>query len=138
MSDFRFSQRSRDRLRGVHPDLIQVMGLAITRSPLDLTILEGPRSVETQEKNVASGASQTMNSKHLLTHHQCYNDHSGELMLCRAVDVAPYVDGAVSWAWPHYDVISPVIKQAASDLGIAVTWGGDWSTFRDGPHWQLR
>ena len=30
-----------------------------------------------------------------------------------------------------------VVKQAAAELGIPIEWGGDWRTFKDGPHWQL-
>ena len=134
MSNFKFSPRSRTRLIGVHADLAMVMGLAITRTPLDLTVLEGPRTLETQEGYVASGASMTMNSNHLLTDH---GTAAGVVKLCRAIDIAPYVNGAVSWAWPHYDVIAPVIKQAAADLGVVIKWGGDWSSFKDGPHWEL-
>ena len=134
MSNFKFSQLSITRLIVVHTDLVLVMGLAITRTPLDLTVLEGPRTIETQEKYVASGASMTMDSNHLLTEHKTA---AGEILLCRAVDIAPYVNGSVSWAWPHYDVIVPVIKQAAADLGVVIKWGGDWSNFKDGNHWEL-
>ena len=131
---FTFSERSRFRLVGVHPDLVLVLGLAIQRSPLDLTVIEGPRNNTQQKKNVENGASQTLDSNHLLTAHDTTAEQTA---LCRAVDVAPYVDGSISWAWTHYDTIAPVIKQAAIDLGIEVTWGGDWSSFRDGPHWEL-
>ena len=136
MSGFKFSQRSRDRLNGVHPDLAMVIGVAITRSTIDMTIVEGPRTLEQQAINVANGASQTMHSDHLLTDHDCYVDKSGVLQMCRAVDVAPYVDGTTSWHWPHYHVLAPIIKQAAKDLGIAIKWGGDWKN-PDGPHWYL-
>jgi len=26
---------------------------------------------------------------------------------------------------------------AAADLGVQIIWGGDWLTFRDGPHFEL-
>ncbi|MBL4785095.1 MAG: peptidoglycan-binding protein [Cohaesibacteraceae bacterium] len=29
------------------------------------------------------------------------------------------------------------MKKAAEELGVAIEWGGDWKTFRDGPHFQL-
>ena len=124
---FYFGPRSLLRMRGVHPDLVRVMKRAIKSSPLDLIILEGVRSIERQQKLYASGASQTMNSRHIIQ-----TDGWGH-----ALDVAPYVDRKASWHWPHYYRIAPVIKLAAELEGVDVVWGGDWKTFHDGPHWQL-
>lgn len=115
-------KRSRERLAGVHADLIIVMATAIQRTEIDFTVLEGLRTEERQGRLVESGASKTMNSRHLTGH---------------AVDVAPYVDGEVRWDWPLYERLSKTIKQAARDCGIPIEWGGDWTTFKDGPHWQL-
>tara|TARA_R110000782_G_scaffold218427_1_gene305824 strand:- start:34342 stop:34845 length:504 start_codon:yes stop_codon:yes gene_type:complete len=119
---FKFSQRSLDRLKGLHPDLVSVMTLALERSTLDFTVLEGVRTMERQRQLVDKGASTTLNSRHLTGH---------------AVDVAPYADGSVSWDWPLYHKLSPIIKKAADDLGVDIEWGGDWTSFKDGPHWQL-
>lgn len=119
---FKFSERSRERLKGVHPDLVSVMELALTKTPVDFTVLEGLRTLDRQKQLVKSGASQTMNSRHLTGH---------------AVDIAPLLNGQVSWDWPLYHRIAPVVKQAARELGVPIDWGGDWTTFKDGPHWQL-
>jgi hypothetical protein len=62
----------------------------------------------------------------------------------RAVDVAPYV-GGISWDWQHYYPLAEHVKtvwqrlqQDGKTTGqYKLTWGGDWSSFRDGPHWQL-
>lgn len=119
---FRLSQRSKDRLQGVHPDLVAVMELAIKRTPVDFTVLEGLRTEERQRKLYASGASKTLNSRHLTGH---------------AVDVAPYADGEISWHWPHYYPLAATIKDCAYEIGVKIEWGGDWTSLRDGPHWQL-
>lgn len=119
---FKLSQRSKDNLQGVHPDLVAVVNLAIKRSPVDFTVLEGLRTEERQRKLFASGASKTLSSRHLTGH---------------AVDIAPYVDGEVSWHWPHYYPLSATIKECAHELGVEIEWGGDWTSFKDGPHWQL-
>jgi peptidoglycan L-alanyl-D-glutamate endopeptidase CwlK len=29
------------------------------------------------------------------------------------------------------------MKQAATDLNVPIVWGGDWKSFRDGPHFEL-
>ena len=119
---FGFGKRSRRRMQGLHPDLVAVMELALSRSAIDFTVIEGLRSIERQRKLVKSGASRTLKSRHLTGH---------------AIDVAPLLDGRVSWDWPLYYQIAPVIKGAAADLGVDLDWGGDWQTFKDGPHWQL-
>jgi peptidoglycan L-alanyl-D-glutamate endopeptidase CwlK len=110
------------RLQGVHPDLVKVVRLAITKTPVDFTVLEGLRTKERQAVLFKQGATRTMNSRHITGH---------------AVDLAPVIDGKVSWDWPLYHKLAPVMKAAAKELGVAITWGGDWTTFKDGPHWEL-
>lgn len=41
---FRFSKRSRDRMKGVHPDLIAVAERAIEITPIDFLVTEGVRT----------------------------------------------------------------------------------------------
>lgn len=65
---FRFSMRSLDRLKGVHPHLVEIMHEAIKTTHIDFTVLEGLRSTDRQRKLVKSGASKTMNSRHLTGH----------------------------------------------------------------------
>ena len=59
---FKLSQRSLSKLEGVHPKLVEVVKLAITKSPLDFSISEGLRTVERQKELVAQKKSQTMKS----------------------------------------------------------------------------
>lgn len=115
-------QRSLSRLEGVHPDLVRVVKRAAAMSDLDFTVLEGLRTIAKQREYVAKGASKTMNSRHLTGH---------------AVDIAPMIDGEVRWDWPLYHKLAPVFKAAAAAEGVPITWGGDWRTFKDGPHWEL-
>lgn len=122
MSNYQLSERSLARLEGVKPDLVRVVKRAIEITAIDFTVLEGVRTEERQRELVASGASQTMNSRHL----------TGD-----AVDLAPYVGGQVSWDWPLYYELEKYIKRAADIEGVVVEWGGDWKSFKDGPHWQL-
>lgn len=121
------SARSLERLEGAHSDLAQVIKAAAARSSIDFTVLEVIRSIEDQRKKVAAGASRTMKSRHLAS-------ADGK---SRAVDIAPLLGGKVSWDWPLYNKLAPIIKAAAAELGVPIEWGGDWRTFKDGPHWQL-
>lgn len=119
---FSLGSRSLQRLEGVHPDLVKVVKRAIELTSIDFTVLEGLRTVERQKQLVAKGASKTMNSRHITGH---------------AVDIAPLVDGEVRWDWPLFHKLAPAMKQAAKELNVPIIWGGDWRTFKDGPHWEL-
>lgn len=119
---FKLGKRSIERLQGVHPDLVRVVERAIELSTVDFTVLEGLRSPERQQILVASGSSQTLNSRHITGH---------------AVDLGAWVDNQVDWSWPLYHQIANAMKAAANELGIAIVWGGDWKTFKDGPHFEL-
>lgn len=118
---YKLGARSLERLEGVHPDLVAVVKLAIQKTEIDFTVLEGLRTKERQVQLVASGASRTMNSRHLTGH---------------AVDLGAMLNGKVEWSWPLYDKIAKAMKESAEELNIPVEWGGDWK-MKDGPHWQL-
>ncbi|MDZ4737682.1 MAG: M15 family metallopeptidase [Rhodospirillaceae bacterium] len=122
MPGFNLGRRSRDRLKDVHRDLVRVVERAIALSDVDFTVLEGMRSVTRQKALVAAGASRTMNSRHLTGH---------------AVDLGAHVDGELRWDWPLYHRIADAMKCAAEELGVQIEWGGDWHSFKDGPHFQL-
>lgn len=119
---YSLSKRSLERLHGVHPKLIQLMKEAIKESPYDFMITCGKRSLSEQKRLVAQGKSQTMNSYHLVG---------------KAVDIALIVDGTVNWEFALYRQVANHIKNKAKELGIKITWGGDWKTLKDGPHFQI-
>lgn len=124
---FALSSRDHQRLFGVHPDLVRVIERAADLSDIEFTVIEGVRTVDRQKQLVAKGASQTMNSRHI----KAANGFS------HAVDIAPVIDGRISWDWPLYHRLAPIVKKAAKDEGVPIEWGGDWKSFKDGPHWQL-
>lgn len=117
-----------NKLDGVKDDLKRVAYRAAELCPFDIVVLEGVRTYERQVQLVERGASRTLRSKHL----------TGD-----AVDLAPMLDTdndgdtEISWHWPHYHELAQYVKTAAEELGVEIEWGGDWKTFKDGPHWQL-
>lgn len=111
--------RSRQRLSGVHPDLVAVVKRAIQITEQDFTVLEGIRNINRQRELFKAGKSTTMNSRHLTGH---------------AVDLAPW---PISWEWEGFYPIAEAMKQAAEELDVAIVWGGDWKSFPDGPHFEL-
>lgn len=117
---FKLGARSLERLKGVHPDLVAVVKLAIQKTEIDFTVLEGLRTIDRQKTLVASGASRTMNSRHLTGH---------------AVDLAPL---PIDWSnRERFRVVADAVKTAAEELSIEIEWGGDFKTFSDMPHFQL-
>ena len=52
---FIFGKRSRERLVGVHPDLIIVMSFAIYETDLDFAVIEGMRTLERQKETGQAG-----------------------------------------------------------------------------------
>ncbi len=134
---YKLGKRSWERLHGVHPDLVYIVSNAIKISEVDFTVLEGVRSKQRQVSLVESGASKTLNSRHITGH---------------AVDLGAIIDGRVAWDWPLYHKIAEAMFQIAKCAGrhnrihsnggegepfSVIEWGGHWSKFRDGPHFQL-
>lgn len=124
---YKLGDKSRAKLVGVHPDLVKVVEKAIEITSVDFIVTEGIRDVVRQRKLVDAGASRTMLSRHI----------PGSDGYGHAVDLAAWVDNQVDWSWPLYDKIAIAMKDAASYLKIPLEWGGDWATFKDGPHFQL-
>ena len=116
---YTLSKTSLNKLQGVHPDLVKVVERAIKITTQDFSVGEGLRSIVRQKELVAKGASTTMKSRHITGH---------------AVDLFPY---PVSWDWKYFYPIAEAMKQAAKELNVDLKWGGDWKSFKDGPHFQL-
>lgn len=114
--------RSLSRLQDVHPDLVRVVKRAAAMSDLDFAVLEGRRTLARQQVLFKNKATKTLNSRHLTGH---------------AVDLAPMLGDSISYDWPLYRRLAKIIKAAAAVEGVTLTWGGDWKTFKDGPHWEL-
>ena len=124
--------RSVQRLEGVHPDLVAIVNKAAELTDTPFIVVEGLRDIERQKKLVAAGASTTMRSRHLTGH---------------AVDLVAFIDmdgsgdftkpDNIRWDWPLASKIAAIMKTAAFQLDTPMEWGGDWKTFKDGPHFQL-
>jgi hypothetical protein len=112
MSKFRFSLRSRNNLATVKPILADVIRRALELSDVDFAVTEGIRTAKRQKELYASGASQTMQSKHL----------TGD-----AVDLVAFVGSRVSWEMPYYFSIADAVKAACEERAVDIRWGGAWT-----------
>lgn len=124
---FELSQRDVQRLNGVHPNLIKVLRLAAEYTETPFMVVEGVRTVQKQEQYIKAGRSKTMNSLHL----KQADGFSHAVDLCGT-------NRSTAFTIKTLTEISKAVKLAADDLGIAIEWGGDWTTFKDYPHYQLK
>lgn len=111
MNSFDLGKKSLEELNGVHSDLVAVVKRAIELSVQDFAVHDGIRTLEEQQRMVAIGASQTLDSRHMSGH---------------AVDLVPYINGKLRWEWEPIYRIADAVRVAAQEKGISLRWGGAW------------
>jgi len=127
---YKFSKRSLNNLRGIHPRLVELMLVSIKTSPIDFVITEGVRTFQRQQELFRQGKSKCDGIKQK-SNHQIKPDGFGH-----AVDLYPLpIDYNNK---QPYILLSNHIKSVAKKIGIKVVWGGDWKNFVDMPHWELK
>lgn len=127
-NNFRFSQRSENNLKGVKPALVNVIRRALELTPVDFIVIEGLRTQARQKELVATGKSQTMNSRHLTGN---------------AVDIIPV---NTTWNIEEFKPLLKAVKQAADEQGLKLRFGINWKNdpslpietrFIDAPHIEI-
>lgn len=131
----KLSSASEEKLKGVHPDLVRVVKKAALLCDQPFVVFEGVRTVERQRSLIAKGFSKLKNpfrSRHVPTKDPKYG------LVSHAVDLVPLnAAGQPVWDWKIIPPIARAMKAAASSEHVSIEWGGDWKTFKDGPHYQL-
>lgn len=103
----KFGKRSKERLRGIDARLVSVLNELV--KIMDVTIIEGLRSEQRQEKLLKEGSTKTKFSKHITG---------------KAVDLAPY---PINWKdRDRFHYMGGMIRGIAKQLNVPVRWGGDW------------
>ena len=134
-SPWKWGKRSLTRLQSCESDLQRLMTAALQHPdcPCDMTVVYGHRSHDEQAALYAQGrtapGSIVTNARPGQSRHNSFPS--------QAVDVIPYLYHRGSWDWMHIEPLARHIKRVAKEMGIAVTWGGDWK-MRDGAHWELK
>ena len=145
---YKFGKGSLSKLESVHHDLVKILKLAITRTPVDFGISEGHRSIERQNELYNQGKSKIdgINKK---------GKHNYNPSL--AVDIYAYHPDLATRKKLAYDVptlclIAGVIIASAEELKAkgevnhSIRWGGNWDndgvilydqSFDDLPHFEL-
>lgn len=145
--------RSAQRLKGVHPDLVKAVRHA-AHTVGGFSVIEGLRSVERQRELLKAKKTRTMNSRHITGH---------------AVDLLPTSDadgdGKTHFDdWDEFYALFRTMRKASIETKVPMVWGGVWdrlvseyedpkaeiaaygvrqkkrtgrSAFIDGPHFEL-
>lgn len=126
---FKLGKNSIKNLTGIDGRLIEIADLAIKLSNIDFGIPStgGLRSTEDQAKLFTEGKSKC-DGRTNKSYHQ-----SG-----KAVDLYAYVDGKASWDKLHLALCAAAMLQAAAQLGYPLRWGGNWKSWQDMPHFELK
>ena len=111
MPTYHLGPRSLAELEGVHADLANVVKQAIEITPIDFAVADGLRTIQEQCTFVASGASQTMDSRHLTGH---------------AVDLVAFIGNKGRWELDLLCKIALAMRSAALECKVPVRWGGNW------------
>ena len=129
MKKFKLSGTSKSRLNSVNPKILEIIDLALSISRMDFGIPEHGGLRTTEEQNILyyKGLSKC-DGKENISKHQ-----SGE-----AFDIFAYKNGKASWDKNDLTLCAAAILQAASILGYGLEWGGNWKTWQDYPHFQLK
>ena len=156
---FRLGTSSRHELRGVHPDLVRVVEMAIQVTEQDFTVFDGILTAAEQNALYRRGASQ-IDGYARKGKHQVQADGYGH-----AMDLVPWIDGRPVWDWDAIYLIADAMVLSARALNVNLRWGGCWGhvpvndlsgspehwvaayvkrkrdqgrrAFNDGPHWEL-
>lgn len=135
----KFSKASLSKLESCHKDIQSVMNEAIKY--MDFVVLAGYRTPNEQfelykkgrtfqnGKWVKTGTTVTnLDGKTKLSNHN-YSPST-------AIDIAPY---PINWEdLAKFKELAEVVKKAAKTVGVDIVWGGDWKSFPDYPHFELK
>jgi peptidoglycan L-alanyl-D-glutamate endopeptidase CwlK len=130
------SKKSRERLQGIKPVLIEIIETAIVNSPYDFGIpLDGGlRTAYRQNQLYAQGRTESgkvitwVDGMKKRSRHQ-----DGD-----AFDIYAFVDGKPSWDAKYYEPIARHIQKVALEqFGFTLEWGGSWAK-QDLPHFEIK
>lgn len=130
---YKLSKKSLEKLEGLDKELVRLVRQAISDSPIDFTVVEGVRSTLRQQQLYSQGRTKEGN---IVTYKDGIKNKSKHQQ-GKAVDLAPWIDGRISWNEKAFRILATHIKQKAKELKINVTWGGDWKSGWDQPHWEV-
>lgn len=144
------SEASIEKMKGVHPKLIELMKKAISDSPYDFKIVQGLRTAEYQNSLYQQGRTKPgkivtkLDGYNRKSNHQAKADgygHAVDIAVCghydQNGDYVKYTTDAEMFDNKKLVEISRHVKAVANEMGLEIVWGGDWKTLYDTPHYEL-
>jgi len=144
------SEASIEKMKGVHPKLIELMKKAISNSPYDFKIVQGLRTAEYQNELYQQGRTKPgkivtkLDGYNKKSNHQAKADgygHAVDIAVCGHYDqngnYVKYTTDAEMFDNKKLVEISRHVKAVAKEMGMEIVWGGDWKTLYDTPHYEL-
>ena len=147
---YKLSNRSLNRLAGVHPFLIDTIKRAIANSPFDFGIppYGGLRTTKDQQELYAIGRTIDVGRRPVtytdgvrkLSNHQIKRGHGW------AFDIYIYINGRASWNVDKLEAVArhlikhseALAKEDENYKNLYLCWGGDWKRFKDYPHFEVK
>ena len=128
---FKLGKNSITNMEGIDPRLIDIVELAITITNIDFGVPStgGYRSEAQQAALFTSGKSKADGRTHK-SYHQ-----SGKAVDLFAIDPET---GKGSWDKLHLSLCAAAMLQASAQLGYELRWGGNWKSWQDYPHFEIR
>lgn len=147
---YMLSEASIEKMKGVHPNLIELMKKAIGDSPYDFKIVQGLRTAEYQNSLYQQGRTKPgkivtkLDGYSRKSNHQAKADgygHAVDIAVCGHYDgngnYVKYTTDAEMFDNKKLVEISKHIKAVAKEMGLEIVWGGEWKTLCDTPHYEL-
>ena len=152
---YSFSQESLDKMKKVHPKLVEVMKAAIVNSPFDFRITDGARTTEEQFALYQQGRTvlydkkgkklkkvTNCDGKTFKSNHQIKSDgygHAVDIFPCGVIENGVYRKFTSEEGYDDKKLksIANHILAIAKSKNVNVEWGGNWK-MHDTPHFELK
>ena len=145
---YSFTQSSLDKMKNVHPKLVEVMKAAIENSPYDFRITSGARTTEEQKALFALGRTKPgkivtyANGVTSKSNHQIKADgygHAVDIFPCGVIENGVYrkFTSEEGYDEKKLKLIADHVLAVAKSKNINVGWGGNWKK-KDTPHFELK
>jgi len=130
-----FSESSLKRLSTVDERLQKLFKEAIKNSPVDFGISYGLRTPAEQFELYKQGRTKP---GRIVTYKDGYKQLSKHnYNPSKAVDIVCYNNLKVTWEPEYYKRVAVHVAKVALELEIKYTWGGEFRTLKDLPHYEV-
>ena len=145
---YSFSQTSLEKMKKVHPKLVEVMKTAIENSPFDFRITDGARTAEEQfalyqiGRNKPGRIVTNCDGKKAKSNHQIKADgygHAVDIFPCGVIENGVYrkFTSEEGYDEKKLKLIANHILAVAKSKNVNIEWGGNWK-MNDTPHFELK